>query len=72
MHYRWKRSGASFSNGKRGFGVAFWGIEKDNEEIPDAALPPYNDIEASNFVMPIDVFPELVKNEIESKAVKKH
>ena len=56
---------------KEALGLHLWGMEKGNEKIPEATLPPYNDMEASDFVMPIEVFPELVKNEIESKAVKK-
>jgi len=56
---------------KEALGLHLWGMEKDNEEIPEATLPPYEDIEAGDFVMPIEVFPDLVKNEIESKAVKK-
>jgi len=56
---------------KEALGLHLWGMEKDNEEIPSATLPPYEEIEAGGFVMPIEIFPELVKNEIESKAVKK-
>jgi predicted RNase H-like HicB family nuclease len=56
---------------KEALGLHLWGMEKDNEVIPNATLPPFEDINASDFVMPIEIFPELVKNEIESKAVKK-
>ena len=56
---------------KEALGLHLWGMEKDNEEIPSATLPPYEETEAGDFVMPIEIFPELVKNEIESKAVKK-
>lgn len=56
---------------REALGLHLWGMEKDNEAIPRPTLPPYDDVDASAFVMPIEIFPELVKNEIESKAIKK-
>jgi predicted RNase H-like HicB family nuclease len=61
----------AYKMAREALGLHLWGMEKDNEEIPIATLPPYVGIDASDFVMPIEIFPDLFKNEIESKAVKK-
>ncbi len=44
---------------------------KDNEEIPSATNPPFEDLEKDSFVMPITIYMPVVKNEMENKAVKK-
>ena len=46
-------------------------MEEDNEEIPEATLPPFEDAEINCFIVPITVYMELVRNEMENKAVKK-
>ena len=52
-------------------GLHLWGMEKDNEDIPQATNPPFDDLEDNAFVMPITIYMSLVKNEMESKAIKK-
>lgn len=52
-------------------GLHLWGMEKDNEEIPSATNPPFEDLEKDSFVMPITIYMPVVKNEMENKAVKK-
>jgi len=61
----------AFTMAKEVLGLHLWGMERSNEKIPQPTQPPFADLEADTFIMPIDVFPELVKNEIESKAIKK-
>ncbi len=56
---------------REALGLHLWGIEKNNGMIPQPTMPPFDDVDTSAFVMPIEIFPELVKHEIESKAVKK-
>ena len=56
---------------KEALGLHLWGMEKDNEMIPRPSLPPYEDVDANAFIMPVEVYPELVKSEIENKAIKK-
>lgn len=48
-----------------------WGMKKDNENIPEPTMPPFEDIEENSFIMPIEIFLDIVKNNIENKAVKK-
>ncbi|MCD7777611.1 MAG: type II toxin-antitoxin system HicB family antitoxin [Clostridiales bacterium] len=55
-------------------GLHLWGMEKDNEEIPEATNPPFEemtDSEEGSFVMPVTVYMPLVRNEMDNKAVKK-
>lgn len=60
------------TNAEEVLGLHLWGMEKDGEEIPKASLPPFDEeIESGSFVMPITVFMELVRGEMENKAVKK-
>ncbi|MCC8014698.1 MAG: type II toxin-antitoxin system HicB family antitoxin [Eubacterium sp.] len=55
-------------------GLHLWGMEKDNDEIPEATNPPFEEIkeaEEGSFVMPVTVYMPLVRNEMDNKAVKK-
>jgi len=56
---------------KEALGLHLWGLEKDNETIPIPNNPPFADVESDAFIMPIEIFPDVVKNAIENKAVKK-
>lgn len=58
-------------NAEEALGLHLWGMEEDNEEIPEATLPPFEDAEINCFIVPITVYMELVRNEMENKAVKK-
>ncbi len=63
----------TLKNAEEVLGLHLWGMEKDNEEIPEPTKPPFLDeeMEENSFIMPITVYMPLVKNEIESRAVKK-
>ena len=63
----------TLKNGEESLGLHLWGMEKDNDLIPEPTKPPFLDeeIEEGSFVMPITVYMQLVKNEIETKAIKK-
>ena len=50
-------------------GLHLWGMEKDNEEIPEATMPPFDDVEEGCFVMPITVYMSVVKNEMENSKI---
>lgn len=60
-------------NGEEALGLHLWGMEKDNEIIPKPTTPPFlnEEIEEGSFITPITVYMQLVRNEIETKAVKK-
>lgn len=51
-------------------GLHLWGMEKDNETIPAPSSPPFADIPEGVIVAPVIVFPDIVKNEMDNKAVK--
>jgi len=55
----------------RALGLHLWGMERDGEEIPAPTLPPFEDVEEGCFTVPVEIFPAIVKNDIENKAVKK-
>lgn len=60
-------------NAKEALGLHLWGMEKDGEVLPEHTNPPFKDedIDEESFIMPITVFMDIVKNEMENKAVKK-
>jgi predicted RNase H-like HicB family nuclease len=56
---------------KEALGLHYWGMEKDGDELPEPTYPPYEDMEKDDFVIPIEIFPDIVKGAIENKAIKK-
>jgi predicted RNase H-like HicB family nuclease len=56
---------------KEALGLHYWGMEKDGDELPVPSYPPYLEMEKDDFIMPIEIFPDIVKGTIENKAVKK-
>ncbi|MCL1828050.1 MAG: type II toxin-antitoxin system HicB family antitoxin [Oscillospiraceae bacterium] len=51
-------------------GLHIYAMEKDGDTIPSATLPPFEEMPEGGIVMPITVFPEIVKNEFDNRAVK--
>ncbi|MDD2502512.1 MAG: type II toxin-antitoxin system HicB family antitoxin [Desulfitobacteriaceae bacterium] len=51
-------------------GLHLWGMEKDNDSIPVPAQPPFNNIPTGSIIVPITVFPEFVKDEMDNRSVK--
>jgi predicted RNase H-like HicB family nuclease len=56
---------------REALGLHLFGIEKSGEAIPKPTFPPYDDVDKSAFIVPVEVFPEMVKDKSENKAVKK-
>ncbi|MDR1687500.1 MAG: type II toxin-antitoxin system HicB family antitoxin [Clostridiales bacterium] len=56
---------------KEALGLHYWGMEKDGDEIPKPTKPPFEDMESVDFVVPVEIFPDIVKDAIENRAVKK-
>lgn len=54
----------------KALGLHLWGIEKDNENIPAPSNPPFADMPEGAVIVPVVVFPDIVKNEMDNKAVK--
>ena len=45
-------------------------MEKDLDVLPSATLPPFKEIPDGGIVMPITIFPDIIKNEIDNRSVK--
>jgi hypothetical protein len=45
-------------------------MEKDHDEIPKPSQPPFADIPNGAIIVPVTVFPDIVKNEMDNRAVK--
>ena len=58
-------------NAEEALGLHLWGLEKEDDEIPAPTLPPYEDVEGDCFVMPITVYMDLVRSEMDNKSIKK-
>ncbi len=51
-------------------GLHLYGMEQDGDSLPVPTLPPFADMPDGGIVMPITVFPDIVKNELDNRAVK--
>ena len=51
-------------------GSHIYAMEQDGDKIPSATLPPFEEMPESGIVMPITIFPDIVKNELDTRAVK--
>ena len=51
-------------------GLHIYGMEQDGDVLPPVTLPPFEDMSIGGIVMPITIFPEIVKNELDNRAVK--
>jgi predicted RNase H-like HicB family nuclease len=47
-----------------------YGMEQDGDVLPTVTLPPFEDMPQGGIVMPVTVFPDIVKNELDNRAVK--
>ena len=51
-------------------GLHICSMEQDGEPLPSVTHPPFDDMPEGGIIMPITVFPEIVKNELDNRAVK--
>jgi predicted RNase H-like HicB family nuclease len=51
-------------------GLHIWSMEQDGDALPAMTLPPFAEMPEGGIVMPVTVFPEIVKNELDNRAVK--
>jgi len=51
-------------------GLHIYGMEQDGDELPPVTIPPFEDMPAGGIVMPITIFPDIVNNELDNRAVK--
>ena len=45
-------------------------VEEDSEVLPHVSLPPFENMPVNGIVMPVTVFPDIIRNELDNRAVK--
>jgi predicted RNase H-like HicB family nuclease len=69
-------SGEDFEQAQRNaaeaLGLHIYGMEKDGDEIPEPSKKPQVDPDTAGgyIIAPVSVFPEIVRNELDNRAVK--
>ena len=51
-------------------GLHIYGMELDGDALPPVTVPPFAEMPDGGMVMPITIFPDIVKNELDNRAVK--
>lgn len=51
-------------------GLHLWGMKDDGEEAPAPSQPPFADMPQGAVVAPVTVYPDLVRMEMENRAVR--
>jgi predicted RNase H-like HicB family nuclease len=51
-------------------GLHVYSMEQDGDALPAVTLPPFKDMPEGGIVMPVTVFPDIVKNDLDNRAVK--
>ena len=51
-------------------GLHLWGLEKDGDAVPVPTQPPFEDMPEGTVIAAVTVFPDLVKNEMDNRAMK--
>jgi len=51
-------------------GLHIYAMEHDGEALPSVTVPPFEEMPAGGMVMPVTIFPDIVKNELDNRAVK--
>ena len=51
-------------------GLHIWSMEQDGDTLPTPTLPPFEEMPEGGIVMPVAIFPDIVKNEYDNRAVK--
>ncbi len=68
--------GQTFENAQKqaadALALHIYGMEKDGETIPESSITPVIDLEVAKgyFIVPVTIFPDLVKSELDNKKVK--
>ena len=51
-------------------GLHIYEMEKDGDALPLATVPPFDEMPEGGIVMPITIFPDIYKNNLDNRAVK--
>jgi len=57
-------------NANEALGLHLWGMEDDHADISAPSAPPFLDVPAGSIMAAISVYPELVRHEMETRAVR--
>ena len=55
---------------KEALGLHLWGMETDGETIPAPSQPPYADMPQDSILCAVDVYPDLVRREMNNRTVR--
>ena len=51
-------------------GLHIYAMEQDGEELPKITIPPFENMPEGGIVMPVTIFPDIIHNEMDNRAVK--
>jgi len=51
-------------------GTHIYSMEHDGDTLPPVTFPPFDEMPIGGIVMPVVVYPDIVKNELDNRAVK--
>ena len=51
-------------------GAHIYSMEQDGDILPESTSPPFREMPEGGIVMPVTIFPDIVKNELDNRAVK--
>lgn len=60
----------ALSGAQEALGLHLWGMEEDGDEIPAPRVPPFADVPDAGIVVAVTVYPDLVRREMENRAVR--
>lgn len=51
-------------------GFHIYEMEQDGDALPAPTLPPFDEMPEGGIIMPVTIFPDIVKSELDNRAVK--
>jgi predicted RNase H-like HicB family nuclease len=51
-------------------GLHIYSMEQDGDPLPEATTPPFKEMPMGGIIMPVTIFPDIVNNELDNRAVK--
>jgi len=51
-------------------GMHIYEMEQDGDTLPEMTVPPFEEMPDGGIVMPVTTFPDIVKNDLDNRAVK--
>lgn len=60
----------AMQSAQEALGLHLWGMEDDGDAIPAPSAPPFLDAPAGAVTAPVSIYPDLVRNEMENRAIR--